>query len=45
MVESSGKSMNPNTIDFLGGIMERYVNMKTGNDIFESLYKELREEG
>ncbi len=45
MVELSGKSMNPNTIDFLGGIMETDVNMKTGNDIFESLYKELREEG
>lgn len=44
MVELSGKSMNVNRIDFLGGIMETDPPIVTGKDIFESLYKELQEE-
>ncbi len=45
MVELSGKSMNKNGIDFLGGIMETDMPIRTGEDIFRSLYKELEEEG
>lgn len=44
MVELSGKSMNKNPTDFLGGIMETEPAIKSGSDIFESLYKELEEE-
>ncbi len=44
MVELSGKSMNKNTIEFLGGIMETEPPIKLGKDIFHSLYKELEEE-
>ena len=44
MVELSGKSMNPNTTDLIGGIMETDISMNTGSDIFESLYKEFTEE-
>ncbi|MBM3206884.1 MAG: hypothetical protein FJZ43_04670 [Candidatus Staskawiczbacteria bacterium] len=44
MVELSGKSMNKNPTDFLGGIMETEPAIKSGNDIFNSLYKELEEE-
>ncbi|MBM3206866.1 MAG: hypothetical protein FJZ43_04580 [Candidatus Staskawiczbacteria bacterium] len=44
MVELSGKSMNKNPTDFLGGIMETEPAIKSGNDIFKSLYKELEEE-
>jgi hypothetical protein len=44
MVELSGKSMNKNPTDFLGGIMETEPLIKSGNDIFQSLYKELEEE-
>jgi len=44
MVELSGKSMNKNPTDFLGGIMETEPTIKSGIDIFKSLYKELEEE-
>ncbi len=45
MVELSGKSMNKNNIDFLGGVMEIPPEVKNGEDIFKSLYSELEEEG
>ena len=44
MVELSGKSMNKNKTDFLGGIIETEPPIKSGNDLFESLYRELGEE-
>ncbi len=44
MVELSGKSMNENKTDFLGGIMEIEPPIKSGADLFGSLYKELEEE-
>ena len=44
MVELSGKSMNKNKTDFLGGIVETEPPIKSGNDLFESLYRELDEE-
>ncbi len=44
MVELSGKSMNKNRTDFLGGIMETEPPIKSGEDLFESLYRELEEE-
>lgn len=44
MVELTGKSMNENVIDLVGGIMETDVEMKTGIDVFKSFYKELGEE-
>jgi hypothetical protein len=44
MVELSGKSMNLNATDLIGGIMETDPELKEGKDIFESLYKELNEE-
>jgi hypothetical protein len=44
MVELSGKSMNKNKVDFLGGIMETKPSIKSGGDIFKSLYRELGEE-
>lgn len=44
MVELSGRSMNRNTIDLIGGIMETNIGMNRGEDIFESFYKELAEE-
>ncbi len=44
MVELSGRSMNQNTIDLLGGLMETPPELKTGQDVFASLYKELAEE-
>lgn len=44
MVELSGKSMNENKTDFLGGIMETEPPIISGKDLFESLYKELEEE-
>lgn len=45
LIELSGKSMNENDIDFIGGIMETNFGMKTGQDIFDSFYTELKEEG
>ena len=44
MVKLSGKSMNMNTIDTLGGIFDAEPEAKTGMDVFRSLYKELSEE-
>lgn len=44
MVELSGKSMNVNSVDFLGGVMETNIPMTSGEAIFESLYAELAEE-
>lgn len=44
MVELSGKSMNLNEVDFIGGVMETTIEMKTGESIFQSLYAELEEE-
>ncbi len=44
MVELSGKSMNKNKADFLGGIIETEPPIKSGVDLFESLYRELEEE-
>lgn len=44
LAELSGKSMNLNTIEMLGGIMETEPPVHTGQDVFDSLYKELEEE-
>ncbi len=44
MVELTGKSMNGNTIDLVGGIMETDTEMITGVDVFKSFNKELVEE-
>lgn len=44
MVELSGKSMNENRVDHLGGAMETTPSIETGSGIFHSLYKELEEE-
>ncbi len=44
MVELSGKSMNQNTTDFIGGIMETNSNFQSGQDIFKSFFDELVEE-
>lgn len=44
MVELSGKSMNKNRTDFLGGIMETEPPIKSGDDLFDSLFRELEEE-
>lgn len=45
MVELSGKSMNKNVIDLLGGIMETNIEAKSGKDVFSSILVELEEEG
>lgn len=44
MVKLSGRSMNTNPIDLVGGIMETDLKIRTGNDIFKLFYKELEEE-
>ena len=44
MVELSGKSMNSNTVDFLGGMLERPLEIKAGQDIFQAAYSEMNEE-
>ena len=44
MVELSGKSLNKNGVDLIGGIMETNVSMESGKSIFQSLYNELEEE-
>lgn len=44
LVGLSGKSMNENKTDFLGGIMETEPPITSGEGLFESLYKELEEE-
>lgn len=44
LVELSGKSMNLNPIDFIGGIMETNFAMQTSEDVFGSFSEELEEE-
>lgn len=44
VVELSGKSMNTFVSDMLGGIMEKPQEIETGEDIFECIYGELKEE-
>lgn len=44
MVELSGKSMNKNKIDLLGGIIEKPLDIKDGDDLFDSILSELKEE-
>lgn len=44
MVELSGKSMNENKIEVLGGILETPPEIFDGNGIFSSLYREMQEE-
>lgn len=44
VVETSGKSMNYNAFELLGGIIEKPQEMHTGTDIFESQFLELEEE-
>lgn len=44
LVELSGKSLNFNKVDFVGGIMETVPEIKTGQDIFNSFLLELEEE-
>lgn len=44
MVELSGKSMNMNTIETLGGIVDAEPVIENGDDVFRSLFKELDEE-
>lgn len=44
MVELSGKSMNENKFELIGGIMETTITMRSGMDIFQSFYNELLEE-
>lgn len=44
LVELSGKSMNQNKIELLGGIMETTIPMESGHDIFISFLNELEEE-
>lgn len=45
IVELSGKSMNMNRVDVLGGIIEKPTEISDGKDLFGSLYAELEEEG
>lgn len=44
MVELSGKSMNENRTELIGGIMETNIAFRSGKDIFRSFYDELEEE-
>lgn len=44
MVKLSGKSMNRNVLELVGGIMETTIEMRSGGDIFQSFYDELLEE-
>lgn len=44
MAELSGKSMNENTVDLIGGIMETNIAFGSGKDVFRSFYDELEEE-
>lgn len=44
MVKLSGKSMNPNKIDFLGGMLEKPLEIQNSHDIFKALKIELKEE-
>lgn len=44
MVGLSGKSMNKNSLELIGGIMETNIAFSSGRDIFQSFYDELEEE-
>lgn len=44
MVELSGKSMNQNKTDLIGGILETPPDVTNGQDIFNSFLRELEEE-
>jgi hypothetical protein len=44
LVELSGKSMNENTVDLIGGIMETNIVFDSGESIFRSFSNELEEE-
>jgi hypothetical protein len=44
MVELSGKSMNPNKTDLIGGILETPPDVEKGQDIFNAFLRELEEE-
>lgn len=44
VVELSGRSMNMNKLDMPGGIMEKPQEIESGEDVFNALYTELREE-
>lgn len=45
MIKLSGRSLNHNTIDLLGGVLESNCKLGSGSDLFASQYKEMREEG
>lgn len=44
MVRLTGKSMNEREIEHVGGIIEKPLPLKNGNDLFNHLYKEMKEE-
>lgn len=44
MVELSGKSMNPNKYDYVGGNVEFPHPLSNGDDLFQHLYREAKEE-
>lgn len=44
LVKLSGRSMNENSTEMVGGIMETDVTMCSGEDIFTSFFNELEEE-
>ena len=44
MVNLTGKSMNENSFDFIGGAMEVSSKINNGKKLFWSFYKELKEE-
>lgn len=44
MIELTGKSMNKNSTDLLGGMIEKPIEIDRGNDVFEAMYSELEEE-
>lgn len=44
LVELSGKSMNTNRYEFIGGIMETKIPIKNGESIFSHLHDEMSEE-
>ena len=44
MVELSGKSLNSNKIEMLGGLIEKPLEINNSEDLFLSIYNELEEE-
>jgi hypothetical protein len=44
MVELSGKSLNSNKIEMLGGLIEKPLEINNSDDLFLSIYSELEEE-